>query len=169
LWYLSSKSFARCTIWVQHLEENVSILGVQQKCLDEGPLQICGHSVYLLGYYTPIIHALAICLSQSWQITHASKKILATNEVRQYAPKGAHFFSFGEGWGCWIFIVFNMFPLSFQCVPMKFPMCSWSFQFMFLNMYPTTPHFIPHPWLLVSVILETYITSPMLGYYLGLS
>jgi hypothetical protein len=59
---------------------------------------------------TPIVHALASSFKMA---KNTSKKtILVANEVRQHAPPhGAlAFFPFGGGWGCWIFVVSNVFP-----------------------------------------------------------
>jgi hypothetical protein len=52
-------------------------------------------------------------------------KFYWVNEVVQHAPKMLNFSSFRSGRGSWSFSVlkvFHIIPLSFQCVPIMFPM-----------------------------------------------
>ncbi len=71
------------------------------------------------------------------QITHAGKKVLATNEVRQYAPEGAQVFFF---WGR----VGLLDLCCSQYVPIKFSMCSQWVPNVFMKFPICVPQHVPN-------------------------
>jgi hypothetical protein len=63
-----------------------------------------------ISLHTPIVHALAISLSQKWQRTHIGKKNSCNQWNEIECTQRTRLFSLGERVGYWIFVI-----------PMKFP------------------------------------------------
>jgi hypothetical protein len=66
------------------------------------------------------------CLGQKWQSTNVGNKISCGQRVEAACTLGSDFFR--RGWGCWIFVIPNMFRWCSHFVPNMFP--------NFPNMFP---------------------------------